>query len=842
MLQYYIANGQNNGFVNYSIADGLPSSQNYDIFQDKKGAIWFCTDNGLSVFDGFEFKNYEIEDGITDNTVFNFFPQNDGKIWCTTLNKKLFSIHSRKNLFTPYPYNNVIEKLGLSELKVPTFFYLAPDSSVYLSFVNSAGYLRISKEGKVICNSVTNEYMETQTVLCVDRAGGYFFYKWKAEKVNIPGFKKIYYSNEQIGYDQFIKACYHKSLSVAAFISPQRITFILKDGTSKIIETSNQPVAAGIYDDQHFWIGFRFGGFALYDHQGTKVGHYLSKHSVNKVFTDHESGIWVSTLDAGVFHRNKSEVKTIVLPEEDTWVNNLVEDEKHRIWIACYNGNLNCYEGDSVRRIFTSGNFKPSLLSYNKKNKSLWFYSDNTITEIKKQRAYTTVTGGIRMLFINDSLAICLVRNLQFLKNGVSTSLLLLNKRVNDVCIHNQKLFLATNEGVYFHENGETQPWPNLKAALRINEIESWNNKLVIATRGKGLYIHNGKKLIQLTKQNGLCSNSILRIIVENKNTMWLCTNAGINKVSIQDGKFIIKSITIKNGLISNEVTDLLISENTVWVGSKMGLCTFPKNIAETRSKPIHYFLSVKNVLVNDTLPINKDDFHLNYLQNRVEFNVHAYSFKENNPLVYRYKLEGLDRKWNYTTSRKILYSSLAPGNYKFIVQVKGENDQWKSSEVSRSFHISPPYWKTMWFRLSLTGFILLLIYLFFRYNILSYNRDIVRELLRQLLKKVSGKKKYVVFREQGKEIKIPTSSIYYVKAEGNYIEIITDHKKHVVRYKIGEFLGTVSDPLEFLRVNRSYIVRIDKVEAKGKAELTVKGEKIPVGETYIDQLQKIQF
>jgi DNA-binding LytR/AlgR family response regulator len=137
---------------------------------------------------------------------------------------------------------------------------------------------------------------------------------------------------------------------------------------------------------------------------------------------------------------------------------------------------------------------------------------------------------------------------------------------------------------------------------------------------------------------------------------------------------------------------------------------------------------------------------------------------------------------------------------------------------------------------------IVLLIYLFFRFRILSYNRDITRELLRQLLKRVRKKTMYVTFREQGKDIRISTHTVCFVKSNGNYLEIRTDQKKYIIRYKIGEFLDLVPDPLEYLRINRSCIVRLDKVQEKGKKDVTVNGEQLPVGETYLNQLQKIQF
>ena len=58
---YSIANAQLNpqpAFRNLSTADGLPSSEVYNIIKDRNGYLWFGTDNGLSRYNGYEFKNF----------------------------------------------------------------------------------------------------------------------------------------------------------------------------------------------------------------------------------------------------------------------------------------------------------------------------------------------------------------------------------------------------------------------------------------------------------------------------------------------------------------------------------------------------------------------------------------------------------------------------------------------------------------------------------------------------------------------------------------------------------------------------------------------------------------
>jgi DNA-binding LytR/AlgR family response regulator len=180
-------------------------------------------------------------------------------------------------------------------------------------------------------------------------------------------------------------------------------------------------------------------------------------------------------------------------------------------------------------------------------------------------------------------------------------------------------------------------------------------------------------------------------------------------------------------------------------------------------------------------------------------------------------------------------------GNYQLCVQVSPDGKKW-SEEIKRSISISPPFYRTWWFIslmiLSFSGSV----YLFFKLRVLVYNRDVTRELIRLLIQKLKRKEQEIVFREQGKDVRLKSSEVLYVKSSNNYIELFTLDKVHVVRFKIGEFLSLTPDPLEYLRIHRSYIIRIDKVTSKSVKSVQINDVDIPVGRSYIDQLDKIHF
>src|SRR5262245_18828513 len=62
----------------YTTADGLVSNRISRIKRDTRGFLWFCTEDGLSRFDGYSFTNYTTREGLPDNWVDDFLETRDG--------------------------------------------------------------------------------------------------------------------------------------------------------------------------------------------------------------------------------------------------------------------------------------------------------------------------------------------------------------------------------------------------------------------------------------------------------------------------------------------------------------------------------------------------------------------------------------------------------------------------------------------------------------------------------------------------------------------------------------------------------------------------------------------
>ncbi|OUR99447.1 hypothetical protein A9Q86_12840 [Flavobacteriales bacterium 33_180_T64] len=829
--------GQISHSINYTPKDGLNSSQVYDITQDEKGHLWFATDRGISKFNGYEFKSFTTLDGLTDNTVFYFFHQKDGTIWCTGLDNELFFFDTN-NSFKPYPFNHIIQKFRETKLTYIISEILFNDEKLYISFTGLRGYIIINQEG--ILTDYTNVAKEEGIKIvneCIDSIN--FTYILNLSQSKKPIFKKSIYS-EMIPSSTV-------SLFETATINQTTLfinnaVYLVKNNKTTIINDTKNPINVGVYDKSHFWVGYRHGGGAIYDLTGKKIRHFLEGKSVTKLFLDHEKGLWISTLGSGVFYFKDP---TIIVYLFDKIKSNLVHSltsNRDTIYIGYYNGYVTKWNGKKHSIVYSpSGIPSPAIVQYYEHLKDVVFTYNQGLSLDNEMHPLKRLP-----LSLSDNLdqEIIIGQFFGFSTIKEQVSHIPLNFRINDISKNPLGYYLATNQGLMDYRNGVLKEYETPLFKHRMEDIDQNKGTYYAASLGAGLVVFDKDTIYNIDENDGLYSNLTSEVVVENDSTLWVCGIKGLNRILLKDRfNYSISGVSTFDGLINNEITDVEIKSDTIWVGTKEGLCAISKDFFEKKEKSqSNFYLSIKNIKVNDKETTIKELKHLDYTQNRIEILFQGISFKQNKNLHYRYKLEGLEQNWNITKTTNAVYTSIIPGNYTLILQVKGMYGDWNANELRFPIRIYPPYYKAWWFIVLITLFVILLLYGFFKYRILSYNKDIIREMLRYALKQLKPNKNYLVFKEKGREIKMDTSNIYYVKAAGNYLELYTIKGKFTIREKISNFIKQVPDALEFLQVHRSYIIRIDRISEKNKQHIVVNNTEIPVGNSYKDALNNILF
>lgn len=100
---------QNIQFDRYSVEEGLSQSSVNFIFQDSRGFMWFCTQDGLNRFDGYTFKIYRHIPGdstsLSNNYVWCAYEDFRGDIWVGTFGGGLCRLNRSSDTFTRFKPN-----------------------------------------------------------------------------------------------------------------------------------------------------------------------------------------------------------------------------------------------------------------------------------------------------------------------------------------------------------------------------------------------------------------------------------------------------------------------------------------------------------------------------------------------------------------------------------------------------------------------------------------------------------------------------------------------------------------------------------------------------------------
>lgn len=93
------------------------------------------------------------------------------------------------------------------------------------------------------------------------------------------------------------------------------------------------------------------------------------------------------------------------------------------------------------------------------------------------------------------------------------------------------------------------------------------------------------------------------------------------------------------------------------------------------------------------------------------------------------------------------------------------------------------------------------------------------------------------IFVKDGKElIKLSTSDILYITALGDYITVTIQEGDHTILSTLGNFYDKLPSE-KFIRVHRSYIVRVDKINKIADHIIEINNQTIPVSKSYRNEL-----
>jgi DNA-binding LytR/AlgR family response regulator len=92
----------------------------------------------------------------------------------------------------------------------------------------------------------------------------------------------------------------------------------------------------------------------------------------------------------------------------------------------------------------------------------------------------------------------------------------------------------------------------------------------------------------------------------------------------------------------------------------------------------------------------------------------------------------------------------------------------------------------------------------------------------------------YIFVKSDYKTLKIDLADIYYLEGLGDYVAIHLKEKKILTLENMKHFEATLPEQ-NFIRVHKSFLVGIDKIEFIERNRIVIKDQRLPIGATYRD-------
>jgi ligand-binding sensor domain-containing protein/signal transduction histidine kinase/CheY-like chemotaxis protein len=747
-------------YSDVNLNESLGNVNIFSIYFDNAGNKWLGTLNGLYYY-GRNAKRpiqwLKNPSTKTKSTVNCFFEDSNKKLWIGT-NFGLYSLSPRLRKLTYYKLpNREVKVVSISEDSRKNLWVSTASSGVFeirgnytvKQYCTENGYLKKSNKVQgVVEDDLGNLYMAVR-----DGAGlHYLDYKKKTIKIYSPDF-----------FDP-------NGITSAA------LTSIFKDRFKNI------------------WIGTWATGLNLIDYNKKPFAHYTVSYKPNgmmngytrAVFQDSDGDIWIGTREQGCLIKFDPDKGTFTNHKE--WLFNprqgdyslvlsIAEAKPGYLLVGTLNNGLNLYNKKTQQ--FTRYLHKPS------DNTSL---ADNKVTALIKDRFNTIWVGtsnALQTLDLNTG-------KFSFLRDSCHVKCFL--------DYSDDELYFAGSVGLFsYSRSRKTITRYHKRSKINGGEVpditgirKDSQGNLWLSTIGKGV-MHFDKKNRRFTSyslKDGLPSTIACALEIDKKGDLWISTTNGLSRFNPNTKKF--RNYYVGEGLQSNEFekfVGLKTTDGHLLFGGSNGFNYFyPDSIKDNLVIPRVVLTDFK--IFNKPVKIGDDDspltqtitstdqITLNHKQSVFTFGFNALNFSSPMYNQYAYKLEPLEKDWNYSGMRNVAsYSSLPAGNYTFMVKASNNDGIWNESPTTLHIKVLPAPWKTWWAYLFYISVISGLIYLWLNYK----NQLHIAKAEQEKLKELNSIKSQF-FTNISHEFKTPLTMI--LSPVGKLMKIAsTDQEKKHLQY-----------------------------------------------------------
>lgn len=601
------AQTRNLKFEHLTTKDGLSQSSITCIIQDRKGFIWFGTQDGLNKYDGYNFTIYRHDpldtSTISGNSVTAILEDRNGNLWIGSEGGlDLFKIS--ENIFIHYKHEES-DNNSLSNNNVISIIE-DYDGNLWIG-TNSGGLNHFEKntesfthykhdEGNlksISSNDVYTVFEDSKKNLWVGSWHGdldlydreqqtfqHYFFRNKKLSSNIirdiledrdgnlwvctygDGLYKMVHSyNDKYEFDH-----YHHDVKNINSLSGDAVYTILEDSQDRLwIGTENEGLNIFLKEDNRF-IQYKPD---VFDENS------ISHNSIWSLFEDRTGNIWIGTFAGGInmvpryggyfnHYKNNPGVKKSL---SNNAVTSFYEDSKHNFWVGTDGGGLNLFNRE-----------KGTFIYYDSRNSNLSSNAVLSVFEDSKGKLWVGTWGGGLNLFDpqtssftsytkeNTNLSSDNIFSIFEDKRGV----LWVGAFWGGICCFDKERNTFIN---YTPDNSDLSD-----NRIRVITGDSYGMLWVGGDLGLNMFNpETGKFIIYKHEENDVYSLSegwVLSILEANDSTLWIGTSGGLNKFDRGKQSFI--HYQVKDGLPNNTIKGIREDEKgNLWLSTNKGLSKF---------------------------------------------------------------------------------------------------------------------------------------------------------------------------------------------------------------------------------------------------------------------------
>lgn len=617
------------------LEDGLNNQKIYHIQKDRRGYMWFLTQEGIDRYDGKHIKHYNFSDDnmtLDSRIALNWLYMDNGNVlWVIGQKGRIFRYDSQHDKFElAYVHPELIRNKSQAFLN---YGYLDKNDRIWLCCKDSITWYD-THTGTVLHMSVPVDG-EITTIEQTD--GNHFFIGTGSGlfRAGIEEGKLKVIPDEALESIAPVHELYYHAVSKQLFVGNYKEGILIYDmgGTGKIISCQfpnhveiNQIAALNAHE-----LLVATGGKGVYK---LDVNTYMSEpyitadyssyngmngNNINDVYVDEEDRIWLANYPTGITIRNNrygsydlirhslGNTRSLVNDQ----VHDVVEDSDGDLWFATSNG-ISFYQTDTKewRSFFSSFDPVPNdenhiFLALCEVSPGVMWAGGYTsgIYKIEKKK-------GFKVTYLSPA-AIAGVRPDQYIYDikkdsggDIWSGGYYHLKRIN-LDTKNVRLYPGVSSITTIQEKDDRLMWIGTRMGLYLLDKESGiyryidlpiespyicalyqreDGILYIGTRGAGLLVYdiNKKKFIHQyrTDNCALISDNIYTILPRQDESLLMGTETGITIYSPQKHSF--RNWTREQGLMSvnfNAGSATAWNKSTLVFGGNEGAVKFPTNI-----------------------------------------------------------------------------------------------------------------------------------------------------------------------------------------------------------------------------------------------------------------------